>query len=315
MTEVELPKFDEFLAPIMRYSLNGEEHGLSETIEEMSKQFSLTPEQRSLLMPSGRRTYIYDRVAWAITYLVQADLLERTGRSKYIISKKGKEEAKIMPDKIKWVYLEKFPSFKAFKEIRHKAANKGINDKFGMEENEKEEEDTPDEEIEKIFEKRCRMLENDLLNTLKNVKPADFERIIIDVVLAIGYGKNYEEMARVLGRPNDQGIDGEISQDKLGFDKIYLQAKRWVKEKAVGPHEIRDFIGALTIKRAKKGIFITTANFTKDAIETAKRDSDHNIKLIDGEELASLMVENGVGVKDIQKYVLKEVDQGYFESF
>ncbi len=313
MIELELPKFDEFLAPIIRFSLDGEEHGLSETIEEMSNQFSLTPEQRSLLMPNGKRTYIYDRVAWAITYLVQAGLLERTGRSKYVISKRGKEEAKIMPDKIKWVYLEKFPYFKEFKEIKHKSGKERITDKLGMDENENEE-DTPDEEIEKIFEKRDRMLKNDLLNTLKSVKPADFERIIIDVVLALGYGKNHEEMARVLGKPNDQGIDGEISQDKLGFDKIYLQAKRWVKEKTVGSHEIRDFIGALTIKHAKKGIFITTAIFTKDAIETAEKDSDHNIKLINGHELASLMVENAVGVREIQKYVLKEVDQGYFES-
>lgn len=313
MTELDLPKFDEFLAPILRYSLDGKEHELSETIEEMSNQFNLSSEQRSLLMPSGKRTYIYDRVAWAITYLVQAGLLVRTGRSKFVISETGKEEAKIMPNKIKWTYLEKLPPFKEFREIRHKKVKEKSNDK-GEEDLEITPGDTPDEEVDKIFEKRNRMLENDLLNTLEKVKPADFERIIIDVVLALGYGKNYEEMAKVLGQPNDQGVDGEISQDKLGFDKIYLQAKRWDKNN-VGPDKIRDFIGALTIKHARKGILITTAKFTKEAIETAKKDSDHSIKLIDGKELASLMVENMVGIREIQKYALKEIDKSYFESF
>lgn len=303
------------MAPILRYSLDGKEHELSETIEEMSNKFNLSREQRSLLMPSGKRTYIYDRIAWAITYLVQAGLLVRTGRSKYIISETGKEEAKIIPDKIKWAYLDKLPSFKAFKEVRHKKIKDKSNDKGGIEDFESNLDDTPDEEVDKIFEKRNRMLGSDLLNTLKTVKPADFERIIIDVVLALGYGKNYEEMAKVLGQPNDQGIDGEISQDKLGFDKVYLQAKRWDQDQTVGSHEIRDFIGALTIKHAKKGIFITTAKFSKEAIETAKNDSDHSVKLIDGIELASLMVENMVGVREIQKYTLKEIDKGYFESF
>ena len=257
MTELDLPKFDEFLAPILRYSLDGKEHELSETIEEMSNQFNLSSEQRSLLMPSGKRTYIYDRVAWAITYLVQAGLLVRTGRSKFVISETGKEEAKIMPNKIKWTYLEKLPPFKEFREIRHKKVKEKSNDK-GEEDLEITPGDTPDEEVDKIFEKRNRMLENDLLNTLEKVKPADFERIIIDVVLALGYGKNYEEMAKVLGQPNDQGVDGEISQDKLGFDKIYLQAKRWDKNN-VGPDKIRDFIGALTIKHARKGILIKSS--------------------------------------------------------
>ncbi len=280
----------------------------------MSNEFNLSREQRSLLMPSGKRTYIYDRVAWAITYLVQAGLLVRTGRSKYIISETGKEEAKIMPDKIKWAYLDKLSSFKAFKEIRHKKIKDKSNDKV-EEDFETTPDDTPDEEVDKIFEKRNRMLENDLLNTLEKVKPPDFERIIIDVVLALGYGKNYEEMAKVLGQPNDQGVDGEISQDKLGFDKIYLQAKRWDRKSNVGPDKIRDFIGALTIKHAKKGILITTAKFSKEAIETAKRDSDHSVKLIDGYELTSLMVENTVGVRKIKEYTLKEIDEGYFESF
>ena len=312
MKEVDIPKFDEFLAPIIRYSLDGKEHELSETVEEMSKQFGLSEEQKNLLMPNGNRTYIYDRVAWAITYLVQAGLLVRTGRSKFKISELGKEEAKILPEKIRYTYLEKFDSFKKFKEIRHP---KTVKDKTSEKIEEKRLAFTPDEEVDRIFKERDDILAKELLDTLITIKPSDFEKVIINLVLNLGYGKNFEEMAKVLGQPNDQGIDGEISQDKLGFDKIYLQAKRWNKDQTVGSSEIRDFIGALTIKHAKKGIFITTAKFSKEAIETAKRDSDHIIILIDGIELASLMIENNVGVKEIERYSLKEIDKDYFESF
>jgi restriction system protein len=310
MRKISMPRFDEFLAPILRFSSDNKEHELSETIEEMSKQFNLNEEQRNLLMQNGKRTYIYDRVAWAITYLVQAGLLIRTGRSKYKISNKGKEESKIIPKRVRYSYLEKFPSYTEFKEIRHKGA-KG---KSSYEREIKESEFTPDEEVAKIFEEKESILANELLNVLSNVKPPDFERIIIDLVLALGYGKNFEETAKVLGKPNDQGIDGEISQDKLGFEKIYLQAKRWNMEHTIGSSEIRDFIGALTIKHAKKGIFITTAKFSKEAIETVKRDSDHVIILIAGIELASLMIENMVCVREIQRYSLKEIDKDYFES-
>ena len=310
MSEMNLPRFDEFLAPILRYASDGKKHELSEAIEEMSRHFNLNEEERNLLMHNGKRTYIYDRIAWAITYLVQAGLLIRTGRSRYKISDMGKEEAKIIPERVHYNYLEKFPSYIEFKEIRHKREK----DKRNYEKEMKESEFTPDEEVAKIFKERDSILANDLLNVLSSVKPADFERIIIDLVLALGYGKNFEEMAKVLGQPSDQGVDGEISQDKLGFDKIYLQAKRWNKEQTVGASDIRDFIGALTIKHAKKGIFITTAKFSKEAIETAKKDSDHIIILIDGIELASLMIENMVGVREIQKYSLKEIDEDYFES-
>jgi restriction system protein len=261
-------------------------------------------------MRTGKTTYVYDRISWSIMYLVRAGLITRTGRSKYKITDRGKEEVKIMPETFYINYLDKFPSFVEFRTVRHKKTTV----QPVVEREIKEYGVTPDEEIVKIFKERDRMLADDLLNVLATVKPADFERIIIDIVLALGYGKNFEETAKVLGQPSDQGIDGEISQDKLGFEKIYLQAKRWNKEQTVGASEIRDFIGALTIKHAKKGIFITTAKFSKEAMDTAKKDSDHVVILIDGTELALMMIENMVGVREIQKYFLKEIDRDYFES-
>jgi restriction system protein len=306
----KIPRFDEFLAPILRFAADGQEHTLSETISKMAVEFKLSDGQLNLLMPNRNRTYIYDRVAWAITYLVQAGLLTRTGRSKYKISELGKEEVKTIPDKITYKYLEKFVQFQKFKESWHKK-ERHMKDQEEFIENGF----TPDEEIERIFKMKSDLLANDLIRNLITIKPSDFERVIIDLMLSLGYGKNFEEMAKVLGQPNDQGIDGEISLDKLGFEKIYLQAKRYNPEHPITASEIRDFIGALTTKaNAHKGVFITTSKFTKEAIETARRDTNHSIILIDGTELAKLMIENNIGIREIKGYKIKELDKDYFES-
>ncbi|AKA49676.1 hypothetical protein IX51_11830 [uncultured archaeon] len=305
MNSGNFPKFDEFLSPILNSCKDRQEHTLSETIEKMATEFGMSDNQKNALLPSGKRTYIYDRVEWAITYLVQAGLLERTGRSKFRISDAGLTELPVMPKKISHSYLQKFPSFVRFKELRH-PKKQNTDDSNGM---------TPDEELEVLFERREDILIQNLLSSISNIKPSDFERLIIDLVLALGYGKNHEEMARVLGKSGDQGVDGEISQDKLGLDKIYLQAKKWDSKSSIGSGQIRDFIGALTIKNALKGIFITTASFSKDAKETALKDNTHKIVLIDGNELASLMIEHGIGVRTVRNYESKEIDEDYFESF
>jgi restriction system protein len=304
MNNTNFPKFDEFLSPILNYCKDKQKHTLSETIDKMASYFGMSDDQKNALLPSGKRTYIYDRVEWAITYLVQAGLVERTGRSKFKISELGLKELSVMPEKIPYSYLQKYESFVKFMELRHSKKKKDNSESM-----------TPDEELEVLFEKREDILIQNLLSTISNIKPSDFERLIIDLVLALGYGKNHEEMARVLGKTGDQGIDGEISQDKLGFDKIYLQAKKWDSKSSIGSGQIRDFIGALTIKNALKGIFITTASFSKEAKETALKDNTHKIVLIDGNELARLMIGNGIGVRTVRNYESKEIDEDYFESF
>ncbi|MFP3257582.1 MAG: restriction endonuclease [Candidatus Nanopusillus acidilobi] len=310
MSEINLPKFDEFLAPILKYANDDKEHTLSETIEAMSNQFNLSEEDRNLLMPNGKRTYIYNRIAWAISYLAQAGLLVRTGRSKYKISDIGKEEVKIIPEKISYKYLEKFESFQKFIESQ-RPKKRDITDQKILH----NEELTPDEKIEEIFNEHQDMLTQDLLNYLTTIKPSDFERVVIDTLLLLGYGRNFEELAKKLGQPNDQGIDGEIPLDKLGLEKIYLQAKRYSKDHLVTASDIRGFIGALSIRgNARKGVFITTSEFTKEAIETVKKDTNHSIILIDGLELVKLMIEYNVGVREIKEYRIKELDKEYFES-
>jgi len=222
MSNISIPKFYEFLAPILKYCGDGKEHTLSETIDKMASEFRLTEDQKNALLPSGNRTYVYDRIAWTITYLVEAGLIERTGRSKFKITDLGLSELKVMPERISYSYLEKFPSF--VKEARQ-PGKKDENEISNM---------TPDEEIDTLFRKRKDMLAETLLDRISKIKPSDFEKLIIDAIIKMGYGKDYEEMAKALGKTGDQGIDGEIYQDKLGLDKIYLQAKKWVSGSSVG---------------------------------------------------------------------------------
>lgn len=303
------------MIPILKYASDNKTHTITETIDSISKVVGVSEEAKNTLMPSGRRTYMYDRVAWAVTYLSQAGLLERTGRGEFKISDLGLTELPSMPGEIGWDFLNKYEPFRKFKTLRHRSGKtpeiiepnnvpKGI-DSFGG---------SPNEAITEILDLKNTDLAEEILTNLGKVSPSYFEKIIIDVMLALDYGKDVAEMAKVLGKPNDEGIDGEIPMDKLGFDKIFLQAKRWNSSKTVGPHDVRDFIGALVIKNAQKGVFITTSTFTKDAKATAEKDSDHKIVLIDGIELANLMIENNVGVREANKFTLKEIDRDYFET-
>lgn len=300
-----IPKFDNFLAPILRLCKDKNEHDLSETIDVMSNEFKLSEDDKNTLMPNGNRTYLYDRVAWAVTYLVQSGLLMRTGRSKLKISDLGVSELPLLPEKISYKYLEKFPAYHEFKVLRHRKKQQESDAQAN----------TPDEEIDDLFKSKNKTLATNLLSSISNIKSSDFERLVIDLAVSLGYGKSYEEMTKVLGKSGDNGIDGEISQDKLGFDKIYLQAKKWDTKNSVSSSQIRDFIGALTIKHAQKGLFITTTSFSREAIETAHKDTTHTVILIDGGELTTLMIEYGIGVRKVKTYDSKEIDTDYFESF
>ncbi len=304
MNSVQIPKFDEFLAPILKYCSDGKEHTLSEILEKMVSEFKLTDEQKNALTPNGKNTYLYERFTWALTYLVKAGLLDRTGKGKFMITELGLSEIKNLPDKITYKYLLKFPSFVKFKEVKHKK-DKEKQALYMI----------PDEEIDNLFRTRNEILIDSILLHISNIKTSAFKKLIIEVILSLRYGKNYEEVSKVLKETGDKEIEGLISQDKLGFDKIYLQAKILDRIVSVGPREIMDFISALAINNAQKGIFITTSSFTSDAKETAEKDATHKIVLIDGRELAKLMIEYGIGVKNIKRYDIKELDKEFFESF
>lgn len=307
----KIPAFDEFLSPILKILVGGKEHYKREIIDKMVEQFEIPEEVRNLFLPSGM-TYLYNRISWALTYLSQAGLIDVTGKGRYRITNAGSHEAGMMPDTISWNYLLKFDSFQEFKG-RHKnrsITKQPVKTQSVMDELDKE---SPEINIYNNITVIRKAIIKELLSRLGNVDPAYFEKIVLNVVLKLGYGKNYEDLAKVVGRTGDGGIDGEIPQDKLGFEKIYLQAKRWT-EGSVGSPLINNFIGALSRKHAIKGILITTSNFTNDAYNAVKEDTDHKIILINGEQLAELMIDYNIGVRPKTQYEIKEIDEDYFEE-
>lgn len=249
-------------------------------------------------------TYIIDnRVGWAKTYMKKAGLLESTKRSYFKITDLGLEVLQKNPKEINVKFLEQFPQFIEFRNLRKE---KG--------EEEKEEENltqTPQELLEYGYQRIKKDLASELLNLVKKSSPRFFEKLVVELLIKMGYGGSLKDAGKAIGQSGDGGIDGIIKEDKLGLDIIYIQAKRW--ESVVGSKEVRNFVGSLAGQKANKGVFITTSSFTRDALEYVKT-IPHKVILIDGETLAQLMIENDVGVSKIISYDIKKIDSDYFEE-
>jgi len=273
----------------------------------MVLHFNISEEEQKEKIPSGRAFLYYNRIAWAITYLKMGGLIESPQRSKYILTQRGKDLLKNPPEKISISFLKQYSDFK---ENRNPS-------KFTNKTKDIEEEDddvtskTPDELIEIGVSQINNELSKDLMNYIKNSTPYFFEQLVLDLLISIGYGGADTDNSQLTPRGSDEGIDGIIKEDKLGLDKIYIQAKKW--ENTVGRPEIQKFVGALQGKRAKKGIFITTSNFSKEALEYASN-LDISVVLIDGITLTNLMIENDLGVSVKDTYKIKKIDTDYFEE-
>ena len=276
---------------------------LADLRESLSDFFTLSDDERLELLPSGTQPVFDNRVAWATVYLHKAVLLERPKRGHYQITERGLSALNENPEKINIKFLEKFPEFIEFKNKKREEKRKPPRIKDGLLEI------NPEEALENAYQEIQRTLASDLLQTIKGCTPAFFERLVIDVLIKMGYGGSRREAGQAMGKSGDGGIDGIIKEDKLGLDIIYIQAKRW--DGTVGRPEIQKFAGALQGQRARKGIFITTSNFTKDASEYVLN-IESKIILIDGERLAELMIENNVGVSSIGSYKIKKIDSDYF---
>jgi len=257
-----------------------------------------------MMLPSGKQTVIANRVHWARSYLKQAGLLHNPKRGWFDLTEAGRQVLD-SGDKIDAKYLERFESFQEFR-------NRGnSNDGFDLHADFDASPDTPDEDIQEALKRRDRLLASELLTALRNVTPMFFEQVIVDLFVAMGYGGSHAQAARTLGQSGDRGVDGVIDQDTLGLDQIYLQAKRYDGSVTVGPGEIRDFFGALSLRKAHKGIFVTTSSFTSSAQRTAA-DLGSRIVLIDGAELVKLMMRYGVGVSARETVRILEIDENYF---
>lgn len=303
-----IPGFQFLMLPLLHLAQDNGEHSLNEVVESLAKRFGLNENDRRELIPSGGQFKFDNRVGWARTYLTKAGLLETTGRSKFRITARGQAIVRNPPLEIDARYLRRFPEFQEFS--RRPSGNDHPPDpRPDHEAPDDDTKQTPDEELESIYQSIRRDLAHDLLSRIRSCPPRFFEQLVVDLVVAMGYGGSRKDAGQAVGQSGDGGIDGIIKEDKLGLDVVYIQAKRW--ESIVGRPIVQAFAGSLEGQRARKGVLITTSQFSQDARDYVTR-IEKRIVLIDGEQLAQYMIDHGIGVTEAATYTIKRVDLDYF---
>jgi len=298
-----IPDYQTIMLPLLEKIGDKKSHYLQDLIQELADYFQLSEDERAKLQPSGKQRIFHNRFYWAKKYLSEAGLLKSDTRSSVKITDEGVALLLEKPKAITNHLLRKYEKFRVF------TAKNNIPD---IEHVEKNETKTPEEIIDSVHKEMTNLLKTDLIEKILTGTPHFFETLVVDVLVTMGYGGSHTDVNQaVIGRSNDGGIDGIIKEDKLGLDTIYLQAKRW--NGPVGRPIVQSFAGALDGVRAKKGIFITTSSFSQGAHEYVKG-IEKKIVLIDGNDLASLMIEYNVGVSLVTTYPLKKIDTDYFED-
>ena len=304
---MSIPDFQTLMRPLLELHNDGKEHLNRDLVDALAKLFSLTDDERREMLPSGRAKMFDNRVGWAKTYISNAGLIESPRRSVSIITAEGHRVLKDHSGAINLQFLAKYPGIKSFREKKREAGvdtEQLISIEIGSPE-------TPEEALDNAYLKIRSDIEREIISKILANPPEFLERVIIDLVVKMGYGGNRKDAGEAIGRSGDEGIDGIIKEDPLGLDIIYLQAKRY--EGSVGRPDIQKFAGALQGQRAKKGIFITTSTYSKEARDFASK-IDTKIILIDGPTLAKLMFDHGVGVSVNATYEVKRIDTDYFEE-
>ncbi|EGK08139.1 restriction endonuclease [Kroppenstedtia eburnea] len=301
---MSVPDYQSLMLPFLKILADGQVHSLGEIKDRLAKEFKLTEEERKELLPSGRQRTFDNRVSWARTYMKKALLLENTGRAKYRITSRGREVLTMEPVMIDVQFLTQFPEFVEFINPSKKESSSSVRQGES-----KKIDETPEETLEIGYQELRKNLKQDILEQVMMCSPAFFEKLVVDLLVAMGYGGSRSDAGQAIGRSGDEGIDGIIKEDKLGLDTIYIQAKRW--NGSVGRPEIQKFAGSLIGQGAHKGVFITTSTFTDGALDYVDR-IDRKIVLIDGERLADYMVEFDIGVNEYARYVVKRIDSDYF---
>ena len=292
-----VPNFQSLMLPLLRIASDGQEYRLSKVIDTLALQFRLTDDDRRELLPSGMQAKFDNRVGWARTYLKKAGLLESTGRGRFRITERGLEVLRSNPADINTKFLRQFPEFVEFQKGKKQAKQ------------EEEPDQTPEEILESSYQNLRRDLAQELLERIMNCSPRFFEKLVVDLLVAMGYGGSRKDAGQAVGQSGDGGIDGIIKEDKLGLDVVYIQAKKW--EGTVGRPIVQTFAGSLEGQRARKGVLITTSQFSQGARDYVKR-IEKKIVLIDGELLAELMIDHGIGVAEVASYTVKKADLDYF---
>lgn len=302
-----IPPFQDLFRPFLEYTSDGKIYSTQNVAAELSKKFALTPEEIAEVLPSGRQTKFHNRVAWAKSFLSKACAIENTGRNRFRITPRGLNLLATEPGRIDNRTLAQFPEFQEFRglhdntsEESRSAPNPFITEAQAQ---------TPEEQLESAYQTIREQLAQALIAQVMQCSPAFFEQLVVDLLLAMGYGGSRRDAGQAVGKTADGGIDGIIKEDRLGLDAVYIQAKRW--DGNVGSPVVRDFVGSLVGYSANKGVLITTSRFTKDATEYAQR-IPQKVVLIDGPMLAGLMVDFGIGVSDVATYAVKRLDADYF---
>lgn len=297
-----IPDYQATMLPLLRFAGDGAEHSLREAIEALASEFKLSDEERRELLPSGQQEIFDNRVGWARTYMKKAGLLRTTRRGFFEITERGNEALKKKPGRIDGKFLEQYQEFREFKSLRRQPAANGEQEELELTR-------TPEEALERAYQNLRSDLAADLITQIKQSPPSLFERLVVELLVKMGYGGSRKDAGKAIGKSGDEGIDGIIKEDRLGLDIIYIQAKRW--ENTVGRPEIQKFAGALQGQRARKGIFITTSDFSSEAHDYASR-IESKIILIDGEQLAQMLIDHNIGVSPVASYEIKRVDSDYF---
>ena len=299
-----IPDYESLMLPLLKLTSDQQEHFLRGAIDVLAEQFHLTDTERAQLLPSGRQRTFNNRVSWAKTYLEKAVLLESVRHGAFSISSRGMQVIGDPPPKIDGRFLQRFPEYLEFKNLRSKSRPPGpdpIPDPPGGE--------TPDESLDAAYQRVREDLFAELLQMVKAGSPQFFEQLVVDLLVGMGYGGTRQDAGKAVGGSGDGGIDGVIHEDLLGLDTVYIQAKRW--DNPVGRPEVQRFAGALQGNRSRKGVLLTTSSFSKSAQEYIST-IDSRIVLIDGPTLAQLMVDHNVGVSAVASYEIKKIDSNYF---
>jgi restriction system protein len=308
-----IPDYQSLMLPVLSAASAGEVH-IGAVVDRLGLKLGLTPEERAELLPSGKQTVFSNRVHWAKTYLHKAGLLESTRRGHFKITPRGQQVLKASPPRIDNIFLSRFDEFQEFKERSRLAqGEQQRDDDLAAHVNVREMAADPPNEIMLAAHRQIESaLAQDLLDRIRAAPPDFFERLIVNLLLSMGFGGSSAEAGRALGRSGDDGVDGVIDQDALGLDRVYIQAKRYAAGNTIGPGAIRDFFGSLDRHKASKGLFVTTSTFSASATETAQFLSKR-IVLIDGEQLAKLMIRYNVGCRIEETLHIKKIDEDFFE--
>lgn len=297
-----IPSHEELMLPMLKLLSDGKMHSKAECTSKLSEEFQLSEDERRKMLPSGRVTIINSRVGWSKTYLQASGLVETGKRGYYKITNEGLKVLRESPTTIDSKFLMRYKSFRDFYRPQKKTTD------FKHENNEsKEDVLTPEEQIDKAYKSITSKLASDIIDKILQQKPQFFEKLVVDLLQTMGYGVGHTTQLS-----GDGGIDGIIQEDKLGLSNVFIQAKRWQRGHNVGRPELQAFVGAMASSGGKRGVFITTSDYSKEA--TSFKPEGYKIALINGTKLAELMISYNVGVSTEMKYEIKKIDSDYYED-